>query len=285
MTALKKLTQLAVAAAAACAFSAHAGVVTYNDFSNTTGLTTVGSAGTTTTGDGVVMRITPDAYGQSGAFYSTDSLQLGSNATFSTTFQFRLTHPAWSTPADGFAFVLAAAPNGMGISGGGMGYQGVNNSVAIEFDTYDNGWPDGYSNNHVAVSVNGAVNPTSPISYVYGNSRCGTAPTAGCLSNGNLWSATIGYDGSKLSVSLLDTEIGTSFVALEDFAIDIASILGTNDAYAGFTAATGAASEAHDILSWTFADTAEIPSEVPEPATPLIVGLGLLGLALRKRRG
>jgi hypothetical protein len=90
--------------------------------------------------DGKVLRITPDALWQNGGFYSSNSLQLGSNATFSTTFQFRFT--ATGQPADGMAFVLAAAPNGLGGSGAGMGYQGVPNSVAIEFDTYNNGGGD-----------------------------------------------------------------------------------------------------------------------------------------------
>jgi hypothetical protein len=48
---------------------------------------------------------------------------------------------------------------------------------------------------------------------------------------------------------------GTLRGALQDYAIDIASILGTNHAYAGFTAATGALSQNHDLVSWTFADS------------------------------
>ncbi|MCA1854634.1 PEP-CTERM sorting domain-containing protein [Massilia oculi] len=41
----------------------------------------------------------------------------------------------------------------------------------------------------------------------------------------------------------------------------------------------------HDILNWTFADTAQLPGEVPEPATAWIFGIGLLGLTgLMSRR-
>jgi hypothetical protein len=53
----------------------------------------------------------------------------------------------------------------------------------------------------------------------------------------------------------------------------------------GFTAANGAASEAHDIVNWTFADTATMLTNVPEPETAWIVALGLAGLEARKRAG
>jgi hypothetical protein len=280
MQTFKTLVHAAVLASACCAASSQAAVISYGDFTNTTGLTIVGSAGTVNTGDGTVMRLTPDQGSRSGAFYSTNSLQLGSNATFSTSFQFRMTH-AGGTPADGLAFVLAASPSGLGSSGQGMGYQGVNHSFAIEFDTYDNGYYDSYSNNHVAVSANGSF-ITSPPVFPYGQSYCYTN-SAGCMSNGNLWTVTVGYDGSRLSVDLVDSVLGTTFSALHDYQVDIASILGTNQAYAGFTAATGALSENHDIIKWTFADTAVVPSDVPEPGTAWIVGLGLAAMAARKR--
>lgn len=278
---MKAVKTLALAFATLAAASAQAGVVTYNDFSNTTGLTKVGSAAAVATADGTVMRLTPNTLWQSGAVYSTNSFTLGQNATFSTTFQFRMSHTG--NPADGLAFVLAASPSNLGQSGAGMGYQGVNNSVIIEFDTYNNGWVDGNSNNQVALNVNGSISSFSPINYVYGNQFCSATPAAGCLSNGNIWTATIGYDGAKMSVSLRDEAMNTDFIALKDFAIDISSILGTNKAYAGFTAATGAASENHDILNWTLADTAVIPVDLPEPGSVWMLGLGMLGLGVGKR--
>jgi hypothetical protein len=280
MQTFKTLMHVAVLAAACCAASSQAAVISYGDFSSTAGLTVVGSAGTVNTADGTVMRLTPDQGSRSGAFYSTNSLQLGSNATFSTSFQFRMTH-AGGTPADGLAFVLAASPTGLGSSGQGMGYQGVNHSFAIEFDTYDNGFYDSYSNNHVAVSANGSFITSTPV-FPYGQNYCfGNA--AGCMANGDLWTVTVGYDGANLSVNLLDPASGTTFAALQNYQVDIASILGTNQAYAGFTAATGALSENHDIIKWTFADTAVVPSNVPEPGTAWIVGLGVAAIAARKR--
>ncbi|MBQ5939618.1 PEP-CTERM sorting domain-containing protein [Massilia sp. AB1] len=280
---MKALKFLIAAAATAAVANAQATVVTYNDFSDTSGLTTVGNAAATTTADGKVMRLTPDNWSQSGAVYSSSAVQLGANATFSTTFQFRFTGN--SQPADGMAFVLAASPNGLGVGGGGIGYQGVQNAFVIEFDTYDNGSWDGFSANHVGISTNGSTN-TSWTSDVYQRKACfGLSTDTGCMSNGNLWTVKVEYDGALLSMSMRDETKSDDFLAYDKLAIDIASVLGTNQAYVGFTSATGAASQNHDLLNWTFADTAELPVDVPEPGSLWMLGLGMVGLAAGKRLG
>jgi hypothetical protein len=276
--------------------TSHATVVTYNDFSSTAGLTFVGNSSVATTADGQVLRVTRATGGQSGAVYSTTPITLGASDIFSTTFKFRFTDPGGIDPADGITFVLASNPTGLGGAGVGIGYAGVPHSVAIEFDTYNNagfglGNNDGSSSNHVAVDTNGNLNNLG-ITNVYGNGSCGFlsgSPSQnpysvpGCMSNGDLWTASIGYDGSKLSVQLLDPAKGFVFNAIGGMPIDIASILGTNQAYVGFTSGTGAGWENHDIISWQFADTTELAT-VPEPATLSIVGVGLLGLLARRRR-
>jgi hypothetical protein len=255
--------------AAVSVTAAYADGFTYNGFSNTTGLTFAGSATTTTTGDGTVARITPAATSQSGAFYSTTSVTLGSNATFSTQFQFRFTNEGGIDPADGITFVLAQNPTGLGAAGGGLGYQGVPNSVAIEFDTFNNGEVGG--DNHVGINTGGALNDLSATA-VYGISSCGFNTTAGCMSNGHLWTANISYDGSKLNVSLSDPAEGFTFNAINNFGINIASFLGTNNAFVGFTGGTGSGFENQDIVNWQFANTATIG--VPGP----VAGAGLPGL-------
>lgn len=279
-----------------CTSSAYATLVTYNDFSSTAGLTLVGSAGTTLTGDGTVLRVTPASGGQSGAAYSTSAITLGSNATFSTTFQFRFTNPGGWDPADGITFVLAASPTGLGGAGVGIGYAGVPNSVAIEFDTYNNagyglGNDDGNSSNHVSVDTNGNLSNMA-IANVYGNGSCGFNPgsptqnpytAAGCMSNGNLWTVSIGYDGTNLTASMFDPSEGSTFTAINNLPIDISSILGTNQAYVGFTSGTGAGWENHDIKDWQFANTTQLV-EVPEPFSIALLSLGLAGLGFARRK-
>lgn len=290
------------------ASSASATNVTFNDFSSTSNLTMVGNTATVSTADGTVLRLTPAVGSQAGAAYLTSPFTLGSNATFSTQFQFRFTDPGGFDPADGITFVLAKDATGLGSAGGGMGYQGVSNSVAIEFDTYDNSplagaqgtlttEPD--SSNHVALDLNGDLTNTAATS-VYENSSCGFGTNVGypvqdpytangCISNGHVWTVNMSYDGSLLNVSLKDSAESTTFKALSDYSINIASFLGTNDAYVGFTGGSGSGYENQDILNWTFANTAVLPpagggTGVPEPGTLALFAVGLLGLGVTRRR-
>lgn len=284
-----------------CAAPAFADSFDYPNFSDTSHLTMVGSTAIAATGDGTVLRIIPAAAGQAGAAYSTSAVQLGAGNTFSTQFQFRFTDPGGADPADGITFVLAADPGGLGTAGYGMGYQGVPNSLAIEFDTYNNGNPGSLgpfpaepdSSNHVALDIGGVLTNAN-WTNVYGNGSCGFAggmpsqgpnTAAGCMSNGNLWTATISYDGTALNVSLFDPAKGTTFDALTAVPIDLASILGTNTAYVGFTGSSGAGWENEDIVNWRFSNTAVLPS-VPEPASwaMMLAGFGLAGGAMRSRK-
>ena len=266
--------------------TARASVVTYNGFSSTAGLTLVGNTTTTATSDGTVLRLTPAAGGQSGAAYFTSAVALGANATFSTTFGFRFTSPS-TPPADGITFVLAASPTGLGSSGGGLGYGGVANSVAVEFDTYNNGVAN--NDNHVSIDTNGNLIDLAAASP-YGVSGCGSG-VSGCMANGDLWSVTIGYNGTDLSVAVQD---GTKPVdnIINAYPIDIASYLGTNNAYVGFTGSTGASYENQDITTWSFANTTQLAAAplLPEPSglavfATGVMALGLAGAARRRRPG
>lgn len=275
----RTLFAAAALAFAAIPFQAQAGIVINyaSGFSGAcgSGLSCVGD----TAVSGSALRLTGAGGNQAGAGYSTTGVALGAGATFSTSFQFQMTQTGGIAPADGITFVLAQGTSGLGGLGGGMGYQGVGNSVAIEFDTYWNNFDA--DSNHVGVDTNGSLSSLITANP-YGVAVCdfgGNSHTAdGCMSNGKVWSAFINYDGTTQKLNVSVQQQGMALVQLiTDYSIDIGAILGTTTAHVGFTAATGAGFENHDILSWQLANDTSIVgpgNDLPEPAD-----LALLGLA------
>jgi Bacterial lectin len=136
---MKRLSQAIVAAATSlCALQAGATlVISYPDFSSVAGLTLNGNAAQA----GNRLRVTPATFNQAGSAFSTNTVSLASNASFSTYFQFQFTSPGGACDgigcgADGLVFVVQTVSNNVGGIGGGIGYDGIANSVGIEFDTY-----------------------------------------------------------------------------------------------------------------------------------------------------
>lgn len=235
---------------------------------------------------GSALRLVPPTYEQAGAAWAKKPYFAGSD--FTSTFTFRLGEGANGWRADGLAFVLATSPVGLGDPeryGGSMGFEGLGGTVAVEFDTFDNGEDAG--DNHVALARDGvlanlaAANP-------YGVLGCSAAGTPGCLSNGDLWTAVVTYNAGThaLSVQVRDGD-GTLETVISDYAVNLGEALGEYF-YMGFSAGTGGGFMAHDLLSWTVGDqpvSANQEVGVPEPAGALLLAMGLAGLGLSRRRG
>ena len=177
-TGLGPINRLCASAAMACAAlaggAAQAGIVF--DYGSFAGL--CGTASLTCVGDtaesGSKLRVTPALGSQAGAGYSTSAITLGAGATFSTQFQFQITSSGGIAPADGLTFVLSRGVGGLGSTGGGLGYGGVGQSVAIEFDTYDNGGGDGNNGNRTKTDCTDC----SPFAYPRHSNNCGAKATA-----------------------------------------------------------------------------------------------------------
>lgn len=221
------------------------------NFSSTAGLTLNSSSTTTNSvpADGTVLRLAAATANDTGSVFSNTSLNVASG--FSTSFSFRLTSPGGSADptgalgADGLVFVVQrVGPTALGASGEGMGYLNIGSSIGVEFDTYKNqGAPrNDPDSNHVGVNTNGTM--TSALTPV---------SVTPAFDNGAKWTVWIDYTGSVLEVRLAQDGIRPA-TALLSQAINLATTIGGNTAYVGFTAATGGAYENHDLLTWVFSE-------------------------------
>ncbi|HMB00005.1 MAG TPA: L-type lectin-domain containing protein, partial [Spirochaetota bacterium] len=222
-------------------FHSLAADIIYQDFSDISGLSLNDDAAQVS---GNILRLTPSVGWQNGSAWL--SAQETITNGFKTTFTFRISElngPLWG--ADGFAFVIHTnALSTIGADGGGMGYDGVTNAFAIEFDTfYNGGADDGLGKNHTGIHVGG---PTTPV--LQGNYRTATSNIPN-MSDGDVHTVYIDYKPGDLKLYIDDM---TTPVLTDNITIDNELALDNGKAWIGFTAATGADYENHDIESWSY---------------------------------
>jgi uncharacterized repeat protein (TIGR01451 family) len=248
----------------------------FSDFSSTGGTLKVnGNASVVTPPAGpAYLQLTPAAGNQVGSAWYTTQLPLKAGFTTTFTFQFPQVSPAGSGHADGIAFLIHGAPSGvstLGFTGGAIGYGdddadnnaslGIPNSVAIEFDTFTNGWDP--NNNHVAIQSCGAANNSQ-----HHHVACKNAPsvqsTLGIsnalntlthpinLSDGTQHTAIITYNPPCAGCQNLTVNLDGQNVVTASFDLTTLGLDANDDAYVGFTSSTGGGFEFHNIISWNF---------------------------------
>ena len=244
---------------------------------------------------------------------------------FSVNFQFQMSDPCLGNGlngscisdlghgGDGIAFVIqdsttsgpfstGSGDTALGEGAGGMGFLGINDSVAVMLDTYQNvGDPNSYgdpSNNYIAVNTRGTDfnvphhfctdgqltdQPGSLSDLPAPNGGCTASPTLGMTGSGGV--PALGEDidsgvhdlGVTYTGSMLDIYLDSALVLA--VSVDLSKELNTNDAFLGFTAGTRFSYQNQDILSFTI---------TPEPAwgqlcVPLGMFLAVLARKLRRR--
>ncbi len=261
----------------------------FPNFNSTTGLQNNGSSAVASNGTANVLRITPAAGELVGSAWYTTPLSL--KAGFTTTFTFQFTGQGGSNGhADGIAFVVQGSPAGVQYVdtslGGSIGYgdddpddnptTGLANSVAIEFDTYQNTWdPD---NNHVAIqSCWDGNNSQHHGATCHAGLRSGMNPTIVLnslapfninVNDGAVHTAIITYappcaNCQNLTVSLDGQQVAATVLDLGNLGLDV-----NDDAFVGFTASTGGGFENQDVLSWNFSSqTITQPVSTTAPTT------------------
>ena len=240
---------------------------------------------------------------------------------------FRLAPVPSFTAGDGIAFVIQNASGGgvdnnnpsdgncsafgSGLTVGAnigacLGYGAIDNSVAVEFDTFQNntsGFGDPNAN-HIAIKSCG-LDPNPPhagLPNSPNHSRCAVGPIASTLASsltdGNAHQAVIEYSGpneipANQWTVYIDPQFlpGTHTPDPDDFGsapiiTTTAAVTGlmnlqnsgsANDsAYVGFTGASGGAASDQQILAWTYTPHTPVTQDQPisDPGTPTTFNYG-----------
>jgi RHS repeat-associated protein len=193
-------------------------------------------------GDQTVLRLSGGNLQSGSAFLSEPITLISGNepASFSTHFDFQVNDPNDGVMGgDGMTFAFVTNPASLGLYGGYLGYYEIKPSVAVEFDTYWNGWdPNG---NHMGINLNGSV--TSAV----------TRPFDKGVTKGTLWSIWIDYNGqSKLLEARLSTDGVRPTTPFITHTVDLLNVLGQSTAYVGFTAGTAAVFGHYDVHTWKY---------------------------------
>ena len=188
---------------------------------------------------------------------------------------------------DGFAFVIHRDENdteALGSTGAGMGYDGIRNSLAVEFDTWFNPTSNATTGgsdlvgDHISVHSRGGKPNSASESFSLGQPR-----PAG-IGDGKIHLAKISYfpylaleylEKFTATPSLVqylkdngeNRRMGTLLVYIDDgiknddplmaipINLSVLLQLPQDQAYVGFTASTGLRWEKHDIINWMWCDS------------------------------
>ena len=275
-----KVFGLALALVAAAGTARAQQTINFPNFCDTSAFTLNGSTASLNPNSQCVLRLNQD-FGVGSAFV-TNTFSLAADASFSTFFSFQIPNPvgigdADGPGADGIVFAVQTVSNTAGGGGGGIGYAGITNSMGVELDTFNNGEPGG--GNHIGIDLNGSVN--SVVSQAI----------PGRFNDGNTWFVWVDYNGVT---DLLEARVSPTnsrpAAANVSTTVNLPAILGTTNAFVGFTSGTGAGGGTHQITSWNLIGTfapiggTPTPTPIPGPSSPVptlsFPMMALLALAL-----
>jgi hypothetical protein len=221
-------------------------VFTYPNFSDITGLTLNGNAEHL----GSVLLVGPPERNLVGSTYYTAQVNVAQG--FQTTFTLEIKKSGNQITADGMSFIVQnSSINALGTSTGQPGYDGIPNSLAVEFDTFKNLQLSDPNNNHVGIQSCG----TAPNSFDHGSScDLGLQPTLPItLADGNPHTVSISYLPHSGGTGTFSVKIDGGLVITAGFNLSTLLSLNGNDAWVGFTAGSGQDFEYGEVRSWTYA--------------------------------
>src|SRR4029077_5932468 len=102
------------------------------------------------------------------------------------------------------------------------------------------------------------------------------------FNNGEVWNAWADYDGSTGQLEVRWSESSARPAAAQlARVVDVATLLGADKAFIGFTAGTGSGWGDHDLLRWEFVGKF---APFPEPTSLVLVVTGAIGLGVYRLR-
>jgi len=201
------------------------------------------------------LQLTNGGVNEAGSAFYTTPVNIQS---FTTDFTFQLSNAV----GDGVTFTIQnVTPIALGADAQGLGYAGINPSVAIYFNIHNN---VGLGNDATGLFMDGATVPL-PTSAIDLNN------TGINLGGGDYINAHITYDGTILNLSLTDALTLATWA--HSFPIDIPYHVGGKAAYVGFTGGTGGVTSSQKLTSWSY-----LPGPPPVPNYP--AGFDSTGLAI-----
>ena len=205
--------------------------------------------------------LTPNERIKSGsAFYETP-ISIAGDGSFRSSFSFTIDGSI--AGGDGFTFAIHNDPLGaeaVGGRGAGIGYAGLLNGVAVEFDTRKNNFDP--NDNHIAITSVGVQNPLAIRDPDFD------------INDGGTYYAWVEYNGTSDVMAVYVSESALKpALALLKTTVDLESIVGS-DPYFGFTGGTGNKFNSHKILNWQL-DLQDPPEDPPvQPAD--VVGVDVV---------
>ncbi|MGC2727751.1 MAG: L-type lectin-domain containing protein, partial [Candidatus Sulfotelmatobacter sp.] len=250
-----------------------------------------------------VLRVTPNATAVAGSVWYNAEQSV--TAAFSTTFTFQLSGSQVTGygPADGIAFVIqASGPSALGPAGCGEGFAqgscstptgGITNSLAVDFKTYNDGYPDPNNNSVSIVSAGTGPNCIDQACNIAYNNSLPNAPNSNTpinLADGGVHTVTISYTPTPTQSSSPNCFSGSTAEPCLDVILDgidlfsggvqlilngtttplsLSTLIGnSSSAWVGFTGGTGGGDDNQDILSWTFTPLAQSQTAPVTPSVP-----------------
>lgn len=147
-----------------------------------------------------------------------------------------------SNGADGMSLVFKTDPTAViGVDGGGIGYQGILNSLIVEFDTYMNIGQGDITEDHVAIMSNGVSNHFSDSSLT---EQVQASATSANIEDGMNHNVKIVWIASTETLEVyFDCDLRLSLT--KDVKTDIFD--GDSSVFFGFVGSTGGLSNIHQV--------------------------------------